>query len=85
MSRLGKLIERIRRRPSEADYSDVRRLLQAFDWHVDRQSGSHITFVKAGELPIVIPLVGGRKVKRGYLDQICDALRLDDWEEKRTS
>jgi hypothetical protein len=41
--------------------------------------------VKAGELPIVIPLVGGRKVKRVYLDQICDALRLDDWEEERTS
>jgi predicted RNA binding protein YcfA (HicA-like mRNA interferase family) len=85
MSRLGKSIERIRRRPSEADYSDVRRLLRAFDWHEDRQSGSHVTFVKAGELPIVIPLVGGRKVKRVYLDQICDALRLDDWEEERTS
>ena len=82
MSRLGRLIERIRRRPAEADYSDVRRLLHGCGWQEDRQQGSHGTFVKAGELPIVIPLVGGRKVKRVYLDQVCDALRLDDWKEE---
>lgn len=81
MSRLGKPIERIRRRPSEADYSDVRRLLHAFDWQEDRQRGSHVTFTKTGEDPIVIPLVRGRKVKRVYLEQLCDALHLDDWKE----
>lgn len=85
MSRLGRSIERIRRRPAEADYSDVRRLLHAFGWQDDRQQGSHVTLVKAGELPIVIPLVGGRKVKRVYLDHVCDALRLDDWKEEGSS
>ncbi len=85
MSRPGKLVEHIRRQPAEAVYSDVRTLLQAFGWQVDRQRGSHVTFVKAGELPIIFPLVGGRKVKRVYLDQICDALRLDDWNEESSS
>lgn len=85
MSRLGKLIERIRRRPSEADFSDVRRLLLAFGWQEDRQRASHVTFVKTGEVPVVIPLVGGRKVKRVYLDQLCDVLHLDDWKEESST
>ena len=76
--REDKLIERIRRRPPEAEFTDVRNLLERFDWKLDRQSGSHVLFVKAGERPISVPLVSGRKVKRTYLDQICERLGLDD-------
>ena len=76
--REDKLIERIRRRPPEAEFTDVRQLLEMFDWKVARQAGSHVLFVKPGERTISVPLVSGRKVKRTYLDQICERLGLDD-------
>ncbi len=78
MTRRDKLVEKIRRRPPEADFNDVRRLLEAFDWTFDRQVGSHTFFVKPNEHTISVPLVSGRKVKRRYLDEICELLGLDD-------
>lgn len=78
MSRLEKLIEVIRARPPEARFEDVRKLLEAFGWEMRRQSGSHVSFKKRGERSITVPLVSGRKVKRTYLDQLCELLGLDD-------
>jgi predicted RNA binding protein YcfA (HicA-like mRNA interferase family) len=82
MTRIQKLIDRIRSRPVEADFDDVERLLRHFDWTLDRESGSHVTFVKSGEYPIVVPKKGGRKVKGRYLDKICERLRLDEINEQ---
>jgi predicted RNA binding protein YcfA (HicA-like mRNA interferase family) len=78
MSRRDKLVEKIRARPAEVEFADVRRLLEDFGWTLDRTEGSHRTFTKAGEYPIAIPTVGGRKVKRYYLGVICRRLGLDD-------
>ncbi len=78
MTRRDKLIERIRARPPEADFNDVRRLLEAFGWVLDREKGSHAMFTKPGERTITVPRIGGRKVKRTYLDIIIDRLGLDD-------
>lgn len=78
MSQLEKLIERIRKRPPEADFDDVDRLLRHFGWEREREKGSHVSYVKKGELPIVIPKKRGRKVKRTYLDDICVRLGLDE-------
>jgi predicted RNA binding protein YcfA (HicA-like mRNA interferase family) len=78
VTRREKLIERIRARPPEADFDDVRRVLEAFGWTLARERGSHAHFVKAGELTISVPRVGGRKVKRAYLNVICRRLGLDN-------
>jgi predicted RNA binding protein YcfA (HicA-like mRNA interferase family) len=78
VSRLDKLIARIRARPPEADFEDVRRLLEAFGWTFAREQGSHAHFTKPGERTITVPRVGGRKVKRTYLDLLCERLGLDD-------
>lgn len=78
MTQRDKLIERIRARPPEADFSDVRNLLEMFGWTQDRQKGSHVSFVKPGEPPIVVSLVRGRRVRRVYLNMICERLGLDD-------
>ena len=67
----------MRRRPPEADFADVRTLLEAFGWTLARESGSHVSFTKAGEGTLVIPRKGGQKVKRVYLDLICERLGLD--------
>lgn len=76
MSRREKLIEKIRARPPEADFSDVRRLLEMHGWTLDRERGSHAYFVKESQ-QISVPRVGGRKVKRIYLDKICTLLDLE--------
>ncbi|MHB8576338.1 MAG: type II toxin-antitoxin system HicA family toxin [Dehalococcoidia bacterium] len=77
MSRKDKLVARIIARPPEADFSDVERVLELYGWARDRQSGSHVTFVKAGEFPINVPQKHGMKVKRVYLTMICERLGLD--------
>lgn len=78
MTRLEKLIQRIKARPPQADFSDVKRLLEAFGWTKVRQSGSHVAFKKQGERTIIVPLVLGRRVERVYLDEILHRLELDE-------
>ena len=54
------------------------RLLEDFGWTLDRTKGSHATFTKPGCYPITVPTKHGSKVKRIYLDKICELLELDD-------
>ena len=77
MTQREKLIQEIRRRPSDANFAHVRGLLEQFGWKLDRQRGSQVTFVKEGR-PFTFPLVKGRKVRRPYLERLCDLLGLDD-------
>jgi len=78
LTQLEKLIARIRARPPQADFNDVENLLLAFGWRRGRQKGSHVIFTKDGERSITVPLVGGRRVKRVYLTEVCQRLGLDD-------
>jgi len=78
MSQLEKIIERIRARPPEADFDDVRKLLEGYGYTLDRERGSHCFFVKTGGPPFTIPKKHGRKVKRAYLVEICKRLGLND-------
>jgi len=76
MGDIDKLVERICRRPPEARFDDVRRLLEAFGWEMRRQKGSHVSFVKTGYALFVVPK-HNEKVKRAYLDDICERLGLE--------
>lgn len=78
MTRLQKLIERLKARPPELDHADLATILKAFGWTLVRQRGSHVVYKKVGERAISIPLKSGRKVRRAYLDMICRQLGLDD-------
>jgi predicted RNA binding protein YcfA (HicA-like mRNA interferase family) len=78
MGKLEKLIERIKARPPQADFADVEKLLEEYGYRKRRQIGSHVSFKKAGRQTITVPLVSGRKVKRVYLDKLCELLGLDD-------
>jgi predicted RNA binding protein YcfA (HicA-like mRNA interferase family) len=81
LTRREKLIAKIVARPPEADANDVRSVLEEFGWMFRHQTGSHMTFAKPGERSMSIPLVSGRRVKRIYLDQICQRLGLDDLDD----
>jgi predicted RNA binding protein YcfA (HicA-like mRNA interferase family) len=78
VTQFDKFIERIRARPPEADFRDVCKLLEAFRWTLDREKSSHVVFTKPGERSIIDPQVKGRKVKKPYLNMICERLGLDD-------
>ena len=77
MTRRQKLVSRICGRPPEADFSDVRNLLEDYGWTIRGENGSHVTFTRQGESPIVVPKVGGRRVKRTYLVMIINRLGLE--------
>lgn len=79
MTQREKLIEQMRRRPSEMSFDDVCKVLEEFGWTKDRESGSHVVFIKDGESSLPpIPKVHGRTVKRTYLVRLCERLGLDD-------
>ncbi len=77
MTKREKLIARIRARPVDAAYADVKALLELFGWSLDRTKGSHHIFVKPGEEILTISTVGGRRVRQYHLDTICKRLELD--------
>ncbi len=82
MSKKQKLIERMRRRPSEMSFGDVCAVLEEFGYVYDHDTGSHAIFKKEGvpALPPV-PKVSGRTVKRVFLIKIIEALGLDEGDE----
>ncbi|MHB8648292.1 MAG: type II toxin-antitoxin system HicA family toxin [Thermomicrobiales bacterium] len=79
MTQREKLIERMRRRPSEMSFDDVCKVLEEFGWSKDRERGSHVIFIKEGEIPLPpVPKVHRRMVKRTYLVMLCERLGLDE-------
>ena len=76
MTQLETLIQRICSKPPDARFRDVQKLLEGCGWTLDRQKGSHVSFVKAGEQPITVPIRDGT-VGRVYLRDICSRLDLD--------
>jgi predicted RNA binding protein YcfA (HicA-like mRNA interferase family) len=80
MSRRDKLVRRIVARPPEADFGEVKSLLERYGWSLSRTKGSHFTFTREGVYPITIP-VHNDKVRRPYLDRICERLGLDEPED----
>lgn len=81
MSKRDKLIALMIARPSTAAFADVKAVLEMFGWELARTKGSHHAF-KNPEHPeegtLIVPVTGGTKVKKYYLDTICKKLGLDE-------
>lgn len=80
MTKRDKLIASIVARPTTASFKDVQALLIMFGWKHASTKGSHARFTKAGERSITVP-ISNKRVKRFYLDQVCDRLGLDEETE----
>lgn len=78
MTKRDKLIALMISRPTTATFADVRAVLEMFGWELARTRGSHNIFTKPGQWPITIPVDGGKKVKKHYLDDVCKKLGLDE-------
>ena len=74
MSKLEKLLAKMRRFPPEMRYEEVERVLNAFGYEEDRSSGSHHAFYLRGCPPIVVPKHRGRVVKTRYLKEVVRIL-----------
>ena len=77
MSNLEKAEARLRASPPQADFRDVRRVLEGHGWRQARQNGSHISFTKPGAPTVVVP-IHNSQVKRAYVDRICAILGLKE-------
>jgi len=66
--RKRKLLDRLTNNPKEATFDDVRRLLLHHGFRLDRVTGSHHVFKKAG-LTFVIP-VHANRVKSVYVRRV---------------
>lgn len=75
MTALERSTARLLANPAEADFSDVRRVLEGHGWVQARQQGSHVHFTKEGERTITIPLRGSR-VLGSYVSEVCKRLGL---------
>jgi predicted RNA binding protein YcfA (HicA-like mRNA interferase family) len=81
---LEKLVEKLLRKPAEAPFEDVVKVLEAFGYEPrPPRADSHRFFAKAGHRGKTIPTVKGRYVKRRYVSMIIDDLELEEWYEKR--
>ncbi len=76
MTSFDRSLARLRTGAPEADFGDVRRVLEGLGYVQRRQKGSHVTFKKPGEPSVPFPLVAGRKVRRIYVEQFLDKLGL---------
>lgn len=80
MSTLEKLIAHLRSEPPEVSFSDIKRVLEAFDYIEVRSSGSHHAFRYKDGRMVIIPKKAGRKVNRTYVKKLLILLNLDDYE-----
>lgn len=79
MSRAEKLVDKLRRLPPEADFGDVRKVLETHGWKLDRIRGSHHHFTKPGANPPIITLpVHDGVVKRFYVKRVLEHLGLEE-------
>jgi predicted RNA binding protein YcfA (HicA-like mRNA interferase family) len=78
MSRIEKLIRSFLSYPSEVFFTDVKRLLEYYEYEEVRSSGSHHIFRhKDGDM-ITVPKKHGQKVKKIYIKKIVQKLGLED-------
>lgn len=82
MSSFEKLIERFLYEQDNISAGDVRGLLHdGFDYEEHRSPGSHLVFRKKGKLPIIVPTVKGRNIKKRYIKKIVNILNLEEYIE----
>ena len=75
-------IARLRKRTANVRFRELRSLVEAAGWELDRVSGSHYFFAKRGRMPLSIP--NHRGALNPYLvDGVLDELERDYGEEEK--
>jgi predicted RNA binding protein YcfA (HicA-like mRNA interferase family) len=79
-----KRLRKLEQNPKSASPKEVRSALEAFGYELARQTGSHQTFTRAGEYPIVVP-IHRPHIKAVYVRKVIQRLRaqVEGSEEER--
>ena len=79
-----KRLRELEQNPKEASPKEVRVVLEGFGYELARQTGSHQTFTKAGEYPIVVP-IRRPHINAVYVKKVIHRLRaqVEGSEEER--
>lgn len=80
MGKRDKLIEKLRRKPPEADFGDVERLLESFGFQRASSDGSHFVYRDGAGRQVTVPTLQGRRVKRAYVVRVLEILGLNEEE-----
>ena len=81
MGKHEKLLEKLRRKPPEADFGDIHRLLEGAGFRRAGTDGSHSVYRNAAGRQVTVITVGGRKVKKVYIVRVLQFLGLDEGDE----
>ena len=83
MSKLEKLVASLLKDSSDRNFSDLKKVLLEFGFIEDRSKGSHHVFKHRDGRRQVIPKKHGKKVKRPYVRETVELLKLAEWYEQR--
>ena len=78
MGKLEELIEKLKRLPPEADFSDIERLTESRDFHGASAAGSHLVYRHEDGRIFTVPTLKGRKVKRPCIVRVLDLLGIGE-------
>lgn len=70
--------------PPEMAYDEIKSILEHFGFYRDREKGSHCIYRHKDGRKIGFPKSGGRYIKRPYLIEIADILRLEEWLDEQS-
>ena len=83
MSKLEKLVASLLANSGDYSYSDTKKVLSNFGFVEIRAKGSHHTFRHKDGRVQVIPLKHGKRVKKFYVKEIVELLKLKEWYEQQ--
>lgn len=79
MSSILKLIEKIQNQPTNANYNDIKKILEYFGYELKSVRGSHHKFAKGNET-IIIPY--HKPIKEIYVTKILNRIKGDkQWKK----
>ena len=68
---------RLTEREPEASVRDARSVLEGMGWSAACERGRHRVYARLGERPIIVPVGDELRLKRTFLQEICERLGLD--------
>lgn len=74
MTKVDRILERLRREPPEMQLSEIETLLTTLGWTIRKAKSSHILPTTPENKPITIATVKGRSVRRQYLRRILQEI-----------
>ncbi len=82
MAKLKKIVFKMLCRPSEMQFSEIKKVLKAFNWRLENIDGSHFHYENDDQPGVIlIIVVHKKKVWRYIIIRIIEPLNLEEWYE----